>query len=73
VESISAERFVSLLPRIAVYGGAVAFTARAGERLDLAPDPPEPAEPEPMVDIREAMAQDPLFMGLGTAVSVPAA
>lgn len=73
LEAMPAHRFVGFLPRIPVYGGAVAFAIRTD--TDSTPEGTTvtaQAPQTPMVDIRTAMLTDPLFMGLGTAVDIAA-
>ncbi|PKV95925.1 hypothetical protein ATK30_6858 [Amycolatopsis echigonensis] len=71
VEHLPAERFAAYVRRLPVYGGAVAHRIR--QDAEPAQEPAPAPEEMPWRDIRDLMRTDPLFMGQGTAVDIPAA
>lgn len=74
IEHLPADRFLAYLHRLPVYGGAVAFLVHQEQQEPQRPaQPQETASPSQTRDVVELMRTDPLYMGLGTAVTVPAA
>lgn len=73
IERLTAERFLAYTRRLPVYGGAVAFQLR--EVAATAPAQQAAASEDPVAwnDITDLMRTDPLFMGVGEVVTVPAA
>jgi hypothetical protein len=73
IEAMPAPRFVAYMLRLPIYGGATAYLAQKD-----AQDPQEPAAPLSQAesaqwqDIADALKTDPLFIGQGTYVQVPA-
>ncbi|MEV8610299.1 hypothetical protein AB0383_20630 [Amycolatopsis sp. NPDC051373] len=70
IEELPADRFLSFMRRLPVYGGAVALAVREAPQASVS-EPPEPAGAH-WNDIADVMRTDPLFMGQGTYVTVPA-
>ncbi|WP_329064878.1 hypothetical protein [Amycolatopsis sp. NBC_01480] len=70
IDSMTADRFLAYLRRLPVYGGAVAFLIQ--QEQQRAAQPQQSVSQPQTQDVAELMRTDPLFMGMGTAVTVPA-